>query len=54
MNEPFAQTNQESTEAIATKQLVGFFIGMRCSGWIFSPFRRLFGMPLITADSGCA
>ena len=27
MNEPFAQTNRESTGETATKQLVGFFIG---------------------------
>ena len=32
MNEPFAQTNQESTEALATKQLVGFFIGEEMFG----------------------
>jgi purine-binding chemotaxis protein CheW len=39
MNEPFAQTNQEPTEAIATKQLVGFFIG-----------EEMFGVDILTVQ----
>ena len=39
MNEPFAQTSRDSTEAIAIKQLVGFFIG-----------EEMFGVDILTVQ----